>query len=91
MTTVFAQSHFDRGMQIIAQMQVKVFFLFFSSDKHYLILHIFFLFLCVIQSFVYGVPGGVTCLSIHHLYLTVLMFIKMKMMILLEVNLNDQL
>lgn len=91
MTAVFAQSHFDRGMQIIAQTQVKVFFLFFLLINTILSCISFSFFVCHSIVNVYGVSGGVACLSIHHLYLTVLMFIKMMMMILLEVNLNDQL
>lgn len=76
MTTVFTQSHFDCGMQIIAQIQVKVFFLF-SYDKHYLILHIFFQ-MC--HSIVMFMEYQVVYLSIHHLYLMLLML--MTMMIL---------
>lgn len=41
MTTVFTQSYFVCGMQIIAQVQVKV-SLLISYDKHYLIFaHLF--------------------------------------------------
>lgn len=44
-------------MQIIAQIKVKVSFLF-SCDKHYLILHIFFPNVSF-NHYVNGVPGGV--------------------------------
>lgn len=72
-------------MQIIAQTQVKVSFLV-SCDKHYLILHIFFSQMC--HSIIMFMEYQVVYLSIHHLYLMVLMSM---MMIVLEVNLNDQL
>lgn len=83
MTTVFIQSHFDCGMEVIAQIQVKVFFCFLIINT---ILHIFFQ-MC--HSIVVFMKYQVVYFSIHHLYMIVLML--MTMMILLEVNLNDQL
>lgn len=56
MTTVLTQSHFDCGMQIIAQIKVKFFFLL-SHDEHYPLLPIFFQ--MSFNLYVYGVPVGV--------------------------------
>lgn len=52
MKTVFTQNNW--GMQIIAQIQVKVFFLF-SFYKHYHMLHIIFQMHCQNH---YGLVGG---------------------------------
>lgn len=80
MTTV---PHLDCGMQIIAQ--VRRFLFVFSYVKHYLILHVFFH-----MSFSRSVYAYlVVCLSVHHLFLMVLML--MTRMIMLEESLNDQL